>query len=206
MRIEISGDSRAWWRFSTDELRQLPRAFDFDFLHRVHRRDRQAENFENRGIFRFDPPIDRREEFGTLYASTSPAGALFEALGSIRPLPEHLVRERVITRLLVGDPFVIADLTVEDATSIYGRLAETRDFALTQDFAAALWDADFMGVKYLPSYRRRPGEFSVALFAPPGMEDKLLKSDEPEPISKLLLNEIKERFDIDVIDSGPLPW
>jgi hypothetical protein len=113
MRIEISGDSRAWWRFSTDELRQLPRAFDFDFLHRVHRRDRQAENFENRGIFRFDPPIDRREEFGTLYASTSPAGALFEALGSIRPLPEHLVRERVITRLLVGDPFVIADLTVQ---------------------------------------------------------------------------------------------
>ena len=150
--------------------------------------------------------MNRREEFGTLYASTSPAGALFEALGSIRPLPEHLVRERVITRLLVGGQFAIADLTVEYATSIYGHLAATRDFALTQDFAAALWDADFMGVKYLPLYRRRPGEFSMALFAPPGMHDELLKSDDPEPISTWLLNEIKERFDIDVIDSGPLPW
>jgi hypothetical protein len=177
---------------------------DLDRLYKVHKHDRSTEYFENRSIFRFDPPEYRRDEFGTLYAATSAAGAFYETLGNIRPLPKHLVKERVLAELAMVHPFNIADLTSENAAFTYGRLFDIRDVKLAQDFTAALWDAGFTGVQYSPSYRSRPGEFAVALWAPPGLRDDLLKSI-VEPIPESLLSEVKGRFDIDVIGSEPLP-
>jgi len=189
----------------------LPRVVDPGPLYRMHRRDHQAASFGNRSIFRFDPPVHRRNDFGTFYAATSPAGAFLETLGSIRPVPEHLIRERVITNLIVEHDFLIADLTHESVIRGYGDLSASGDFRFTQDFAAMLWDAGFAGLQYFPSHHQRSGEFAVALLAEPGVQDDLFKTGDPEPIRPWLLHEVKSRFDIDVFDAdkldhGLLPW
>lgn len=192
--------------FGRSGLQGLPRAIDPGPLYKVHRRGRKAACFGNQSIFRFDPPVHRRDDFGALYAATSPASAFLETLGSIRPLPKHLIMERVITNLLVSHPFEIVDFTVASMIRAFGELLASKDFELTQNWAAALWDAGFTGIQYLPSYHSRRDETVVVLWAPPGVHEDLLKSDDPEQIGASLLNDVKSRFDIDVLDSGSLPW
>jgi hypothetical protein len=175
-------------------------------LYKVHRPDRAAGEFANRSIFPFDPPQNRKADFGTFYAATSEIGAFLEAFGNIRPLPRHLPRERVITDFVAVNSFQIADLTNEDVIRAYGDLSAYKDLRLTQNWTAALWDAGFTGVQYFPHHHSRSGQVAVALLAPPGSDHGYLKSGTPEPIKDSLLQYISSHFSIEIVDAVPLPW
>jgi len=61
----------------------------------VHRRDPAYFDFGRHG--RFNPPSHLADRFGTLYLSTTPAGAFVETLGRSRYLVEADIYERRLT-------------------------------------------------------------------------------------------------------------
>ncbi|MFF7279103.1 RES family NAD+ phosphorylase [Streptomyces griseorubiginosus] len=175
---------------------------------RIHLADNEAAYFGDRGIYRFDAPhwLTGRQRYGTCYLAQSPVGAFLETLGEIRPLAAHLVNERVISELVPSEPFKIADLTDESVVGrygIFGDLSAGDDYALTQEWGAALQQAGFQGVQYRASHHPQLNETSIALFGPAGVNRDLLKylkdDGEPEPIYRSLLEEVRDRFDVEVI-------
>ena len=96
-------------RQSHRQRASLPAAMSAGSWYRVHLADSDPMCFEKQGLSRFDAP---QGEFKTYYVGCSPAAAFLEALGGIRPLPEHLVNERVITELSPGSSVLnVADFT-----------------------------------------------------------------------------------------------
>ena len=206
--------------FPPRDIRALHRFPSVDssgmILHRIHRADSEAAYFGNRGLYRFDPPRHMRDAYGTCYLATSPVGAFLETLGGIRPLPEHLINERVISELVPQDHVTIADLTAEQIVGdfgIFGDLSASEDYHLSQEWGSALWQAGFNGVFYYASHDPAFRQRSIALFGPPGVHPDLLRylkdDGQPEPISSSLLSEMRRSFGIEVIPAAPLdtlPW
>jgi hypothetical protein len=192
------------------ELRDIPVAMVTGPLFRVHLAVSDAQYFSDRSLYRFDPPPHYQKDFGTCYLATSREGAFFEALGGFRPLPEHLVAERVITKVSTLEyPFIIADLSHglpghPGRRMLYGGLPD-QDYELSRQWAAALWDAGFTGVQY---YARHAGltELAVALWHDPGevAREELFKSEDPEPLDDLLLASVENSFEVEIYPGTPL--
>ncbi|MGD0705847.1 MAG: RES family NAD+ phosphorylase [Trebonia sp.] len=186
------------------ELRAIPIALVTGPLFRVHRADHEVQHFSNRSLYRFDPPPRRQKNFGTCYLATSREGAFFDALGAFRPLPEHLLDERVITEVSTLEfPFSIADLTHglpgnPGRRMLYGGLP-AQDYQLSQEWAAALWEAGFTGAQY---YARYAGitELTVALWHEPtqAQHQVLFKSEDPAPLDDALLANVEHLFEVEI--------
>ena len=190
------------------ELQGLPIVYDMPSFFRVHLAEHEPTCFGNRSLYRFDPPKRRQPDFGTCYMAKSREGAFLDALGGIRPLPEHLVNQRVISEIHVVDDFRIADLTDKTLArtfGIHGDLFAGENHQLTQEWAAALWDAGYRGVQYTARHDVAFTELSVALFAQPGVWPDMFKSEEPEPIDVALLTTMAS-YGIEVIPDAPILW
>jgi RES domain len=200
------------------ELQDIPEAMITGRLFRVHLAASEVQHFSNRSLYRFDPPPRRQKDFGTCYLATSREGAFYEALGGFQPLPEHLVAERVITEVSSLEyPFVIADLSLglpghRGLRSLYGGLPD-QDYALSQEWAASLWEAGYTGIQY---YARHAGltELAVALWHDPAAveREELFKSEDPEPLDDGLLASVESLFSVEIYPDAPLasdgrgPW
>jgi hypothetical protein len=188
------------------ELQGLPVAFDMNQLFRVHLAEREPAHFGNRSLYRFDPPKRRQRDFGTCYIAKSREGAFLDALGGIRPLPEHLVNERVISEIHLVDDFKVADLTNESlggTSNVHGDLSNGENYLLSQEWAAALWDAGYRGVQYTVRHNEDFRGLSVALFAEPGVWPDMFKCEEPEPIDAGLLDAVAD-YGVEVIPGTPI--
>jgi hypothetical protein len=174
--------------------------------------------FERQGLFRFDAPGG---EFKTYYFGCTPAAAFLETLGGIRPLPQHLVNERVITELSPGSSIMaIADFTdyrvladfdlhFDPYIGDYVRVDMDRPslpYTFTQRLAVSLWRSGFQGIQYFTSHQPRAEEVSIALFAPKDFHDLDIKARDPEPIGKKFLSGMQRHFGVEVLPADPLPW
>jgi hypothetical protein len=188
-------------------LAEFPKVkFDTDdVLYRVHRANLDPAYFSNSGDGRFDPPRHSRAEYGTCYVSASADGAFLEALGRIRPLPDYVVRERVISEVSPTKSMIIADLTdstVIGAFGIGGDVSVGAEYSLPQAWSAAFRSAGFEGIRYTARHDPTFCERSLALFGPPGEQPAILqprKDTTPEPIGDDFLQHIQDRFAITVV-------
>ena len=190
--------------------------------YRVHLVDREPTRFGKQGLFRFDAPPEHSAEFQTCYVGCTPAAAFLETLGGIRPLPERLVNERMITKLFPGGQVKIANFTddrvierlglhFDPYVGDYVHVGLDRPsliYTATQQLARHLWCSGFQGIQYFTSHQQRPEEMSIALFSRPNLDlgDLDIKAGESEPINESLLREVQRRFGIEVFPGGPLPW
>lgn len=207
--------SSNWPPRDPNELMDFPCVIwdDPQVTFRIHRSENEAAYFGDRGIYRFDAPmrLTGRQRYGTCYLAQSPVGAFLEALGEINPLTTAHIDERVISELTPSQPYRIADLTHDSVVGnygIFGDLSAGDDYALTQEWGAALQQVGFEGVQYHASHHPKLDEMSIALFGPPGVNWSLLqylKDDgEPEPIYRSLLEEMRSRFEMRVIPATSL--
>jgi hypothetical protein len=135
---------------------------------------------------------------GTCYLAKDPAGCFLEVFRFSNPIPAIEVEARRISRLEVPD-VRLADCSAGLSRS-FGLTAEihsTPDYALTQRWAAAFAAAGFDGIHYL--LRHDPGQSlsGVALFGPAGPQ--LWPIFASEPIGPELLDEVKQRFGLQVL-------
>ncbi len=195
------------------ELRDIPVALISGPLYRVHLAAHDVQYFSNRSLYRFDPPLRRQKDFGTCYLATSREGAFFEALGGFRPLPEHLVSERVITEVVgLEFPLHIADLRFGLSPAqfaerrVYGGLPDQDNYPLSQEWAAALWDAGFTGVQYYARYAEVT-ELAVALWHDPAeaQREALFKCEDPVPLDDALVATVERLFEVEIYPDTPLP-
>jgi RES domain len=192
------------------ELSDIPVAFVDGPLYRVHLASRDVQHFSTRSLYRFDPPECRQTDFGTCYLATSREGAFLDALGGFRPLPEHLVNQRVITEV-IDFPGCIADLRFGYPSDqfgerkLYGGLPGQGHYAVSQEWAAAFWDAGFDGIQY---YARYAGltEVAIALWHVPvdGREPSAFKCGDPEPIDDALRARVESLFEVEIYPDLPL--
>jgi hypothetical protein len=179
-------------------------------FYRLHRAEFEPGYFCNDGYCRFDPPRHSRVEYGTCYVATSPVGAFLETLGRIRPLPEGVVRDRVVSEVAPEVPVRVADLThpsVVGRFGIAGDVSVGSDYGLPQAWGAALIQAGFAGVMYTARHDPTFTETSVAFFGPPGEQPgrlRRVKDTESGPVGDELAAHMQERFGIVVVPTMPL--
>lgn len=205
-------------RQSHRQRASLPAAMSAGSWYRVHLADSDPMCFEKQGLSRFDAP---QGEFKTYYVGCSPAAAFLEALGGIRPLPEHLVNERVITELSPGSSVLnVADFTDRRVLAEFdvrfdryvgdyvrgGLDRPNLPYKFTQRLAAEVWHSGFQGIQYFTGHQPRPGEVSIAWFIGGAFDDLDIKAGESEPMGDAFLSEMRRRFDIEVFPTEPLRW
>jgi hypothetical protein len=151
-----------------DELPELPSTkLGAEPLWRIHAAD-AAPWF-------FDVGPDSRvnlAESGTCYLAEEPIGAFVEKFERLlRPggaIPEPLVDAQRLSRL--HPPKVkVVDLTDPAILGLIGLTAEihsTTDYNLTQDWALALQEAGYAGIRYRTRHDPRGQLISIALFGP----------------------------------------
>ena len=177
---------------------------------RVHHFKFEPGYFSTRGDGRFDPPRHSRNEYGTCYVATSETGAFLETLGRIRPLPDYIVRDRVLSEVSPEGDMRVADLTnpaVLGRFGIYGDISAGGDYEVPQQWGNALRLAGLAGVLYRARHDPSFEETSLAFFGPPGEQPgKILipTKDDPEPIHEGLLRHMQDRFHIFVVPTGTL--
>jgi RES domain len=84
------------------------------------------------------------------------------------------VEERVLSTLHVSDDVVLADCTASAALAfgVTAAIHSSESYERTQEWAAALSDAGFGGVRYLVSHDPAQRLAGVALFGPAGAQDR----------------------------------
>lgn len=160
-------------------------------LYRIHRASNGPWYFRDDGLFRFD--LTDRAGYGTCYFADSPLGAFVETLQSFRnvSLPRSEIAGRRLFGVRVDYAFVLADLT-DNAAGRYGLDAAigastAGDYARSQSFATAAFDAGFAGVRYLVRNDLEQQLVGVALFGPVGAHTDDLLPGEDEAIGEDLV-------------------
>jgi RES domain len=149
-----------------DELPELPGAKrGTKPLWRIHAADASPWFFDIGPDGRFS-----LAESGTCYLAEEPIGAFVEKFGRLlRPggvIPELLVDAQRLSRLRPPKARVV-DLTDPTVLGLIGLTAEihsTSDYNLTQDWALALQEAGYDGIRYKARHDPRGQLVSVALF------------------------------------------
>jgi hypothetical protein len=169
--------------------------------YRIHLVGEEAAKFENSGLYRFDPPPRRREDFGTCYMAASPEGAFLQTLGGIRPLSERHVDERVLAEMSGPSGLQIADFVDEPSVTVSSTWIYTSmldDYSVSQRWAEMLHDSGFDGVQYLAGHY--PHQYrAIALWSAPGTGMGLLKADREEPIPCWLIDQLEESSAIELL-------
>jgi hypothetical protein len=149
-----------------DELPELPTAkLGTKALWRIHTADVSPWFFDTGAEGRFN-----LADAGTCYLAEEPIGAFVEKFGRLlRPggaIPEPLVDTQRLSRL--REPKVsVVDLTNPKVLGLVGLTAEihtTTNYGLTQDWASALRDAGYAGIRYKARHDPRGQLVSIALF------------------------------------------
>lgn len=188
--------------------------------YRMHMSDKEPLKFEDHGLFRFDSPLESGKEFETCYVGCTPEAAFLETLGGLRPLPERLIDERVITEIERPEgPLPLADLTdrhtlrclrldydpyVRDYVA-YRTDRPGLDYEFTQNLASELWHCGSRGVLYFTANQSMPSQTSVALFAEPGSGVNEFKAGASAPVPSVLLSEM-ESFGVEVLPADTILW
>jgi RES domain len=149
-----------------DDLPELPSEnLGTKALWRIHPADVSPWFFDTGPDGRFN-----LADAGTCYLAEEPTGAFVEKFGRLlRPggvLPEPLVDTQRLSRLRPPKVDVV-DLTDPKILGLVGLTAEihtTTDYGLTQQWAAALRDAGYAGIRYRARHDPRGALVSVALF------------------------------------------
>lgn len=149
-----------------DDLPELPSAkLGTEALWRIHAADASPWFFDTRPDGRFT-----LADAGTCYLAEEPIGAFVEKFGRLlRPggvIPEPLVDTQRLSRLRPPKVSVV-DLTDSKVLGLAGLTAEihaTTDYGLTQNWASALRDAGYAGVRYKARHDPRGQLVSIALF------------------------------------------
>ncbi|MEB3069306.1 RES family NAD+ phosphorylase [[Mycobacterium] vasticus] len=133
---------------------------------RSHRHGREPRWFPSSGEGRFDLAAAD----GTCYAAENAGIALLETWGGIRIVPDYLVAERDVSKLLVTNTVRIADLTSNGAIGfgVTSEIFTTIDYPATQRWATALHQAGFDGVRYWARHDLAHTAACLAVFGPTG--------------------------------------
>lgn len=152
-------------------------------LWRVHSHP-EPWHFASGGDGRFDLASPR----GTCYASDDRLGAFVEHLGPLvapgRAVSLQILRSRFLSSLTVEGRLRLADLTAREALGRFGVTAEVGaavDYAQTREWAEALAEAGFAGMRYAARHDPSGKLRSVALFGKPGARPPGKASTEPLP-------------------------
>jgi hypothetical protein len=128
-------------------------------LFRIHRRD--PWHYSKDGSGRYDDP-----RVGTCYTAMSPLGSLLETARGLTLLPPDFVSERRVTRVRLSVPLVVAD-TLAPGAYAHGytlSLSSGKDYEAAAEWAGALVEQGFDGLRYLLRHDVAGGEVGVALF------------------------------------------
>jgi hypothetical protein len=170
-------------------------------LFRVHRREHGPWWFCSDGLHRFDLESPR----GTCHLATRPIGAFLEVFRDTAVVHEDDVSERRLSAVFVRRQLLLADASRRLARGfgVTAGLHSSRDYALTQRWAAALAKAGFQGVRYLLSHDPSQGLIGIALFGTRGSPAPRSgwRIASTAPLSADLLNRAFERFGIRVLPS-----
>lgn len=141
-------------------------------------------------------------ESGTCYLAQEPIGAFVEKFGRLlRPggvIPEPLVDAQRLSKLRPPKAKVV-DLTDPSVLGLIGLTAEvhsTTDYKLTQDWARALQEAGYDGIRYKARHDPRGQLVSIALFGK-GKPPRSAAGTTPIPID--LVHEASTTFAITVL-------
>ncbi|MFZ2529331.1 MAG: RES family NAD+ phosphorylase [Rhodococcus sp. (in: high G+C Gram-positive bacteria)] len=107
---------------------------------------------------------------GTCYAAESELITMLETWGGIQRIPQPEVDKRSISTLAAGRELWVADMTSNAAIQfgVTSEISTTIDYPLTQQWARALRDAGFDGIRYWARHEMTHADACVALFAPSG--------------------------------------
>lgn len=149
-----------------DELPELPSAkLGTKALWRIHAADINPWFFDAGPDGRFN-----LADMGTCYLAEEPIGAFVEKFGRLlRPggvIPEPLVDTQRLSRLRPPKVSVV-DLSDPKVLGLSGLTAEihaTTDYRLTQNWARALRDAGYAGIRYKARHDPRRQLVSIAIF------------------------------------------
>lgn len=175
-------------------------------LARIHQQTHAPLFFAHDPGGRFNPP-DPDAAWGTCSLSTHPMGAFLEVFARLRRLtPEDLDR-RVLTEFYPESDLLLADLT---SPVITGRYRVTNEisagprsgYPLTEAWAAALHDAGFAGLYYLPRHDTSLQYRSIALFGKAGVDEHA--GLQPTPIPDRLVHDAVHEHGFTLINRRPL--
>ncbi len=181
-----------------DDLAELPSTkLGTEPLWRIHAADVAPWFFDIGPDGRFN-----LAESGTCYLAEEPVGAFVEKFGRLlRPggvIPEPLVDMQRLSRLRPAKANVV-DLTNPEVLGLAGVTAEihsTSDYDLTQDWALALHEAGYDGIRYRARHDPRGELTSIALFGSNRPPRSAAKST---PIPVDLIHEAAATFAITVL-------
>jgi len=149
-----------------EELPELPSTkLGTEALWRIHAADVSPWFFDAGPDGRFNL-ADR----GTCYLAEEPIGAFVEKFGRLlRPggvIPEPLVDTQRLSRLRPPKVSVVdlTDPTVLGLADLTAEIHTTTDYGLTQNWAKALRDAGYAGIRYKARHDPRGQLVSIALF------------------------------------------
>ncbi|QBJ98709.1 RES domain-containing protein [Rhodococcus sp. ABRD24] len=115
---------------------------------------------------RFDLPGPH----GTCYTAEAELITLLETWGGIQLIPRPEINKRSISTVAVSRELQVADMT-SNAAIQFGMTSEistTIDYPLTQQWALALRDAGYDGIRYWARHEMAHADACFALFAPGG--------------------------------------
>ena len=165
-------------------------------LYRLHRRAHGPWWFSADGGGRFDPV---GSGLGACYLAYAPLGAWVEVFRKTMLLAEAEIADRSLSEVTTGRDVRLADLLSRRALAfgVTASLGADEDYSGSQQFAAAVVDAGFDGVRYLARHDPAQRLVSVALFARPGSPDSadpVWRAGLTEPIPDALVTEAARTF------------
>lgn len=174
-------------------------------LLRSHNADRGAVWFASDGAGRFDLPAPR----GTCYTAESAVVALLETWAGMQLVPRYLTEQRAISTMRTSGDLQIADLTRNSAIQ-FGITAEiftTGEYALTQQWAHAIAQAGYAGVRYWARHDLAHTDACIAVFSHTDTNIRTvppLTAGPPTPVGAALLHEFTAATGVTILDTPEL--
>jgi hypothetical protein len=170
-------------------------------IYRVHRADKGPWWFSSDGSGRFDPV---GTGLGACYVAEQPLGAWLEVFRKRMLLAEDEVRERALLSARLGRDLRLADLTSRRALGlgVTAALGAAEHYDESQEFAVAVANERFDGIRYLLRHDPAQRLHGVALFAAAGAAapaDLAWPIIDDGPIPDDLLGEAAKRFGYRVV-------
>ena len=139
-------------------------------LYRIHRRKNHPEHFGNTGLYRFDPPPGRENDFGVCYLASEAIGAYVEVLRKMDEVFRRTLSVRRLSEASIARSVRLANLT-DPAAASFGvddtySTGSAAQYHLTQALSARLFDAGFEGILYFLRGDEAMRRTGVALFRP----------------------------------------
>jgi hypothetical protein len=180
-----------------------------DVLFRIHRIDRGPEWFSTSQEWRWDPPENASELFGTCYTSTTGIGAFVETFSELPMLTQAEVDRRSLSVIALPPEPRWADMTDPAIVGTWGldaRISTGDNYETCQLWAQQLFAAGFNGVHYQARHDVTRGfSVSVALFGDPGLQTTALKVLRTHAVPLGVLNEARDVFHYELVPEVPLP-